>query len=437
LDKNHPEFEAIGEKKKEVLEAWQKLKSLSIRKQERLFGAHEIQRFNRDADETIAWMNEKDSLLSSEDCGRDLASVQTLQRKHEGVERDLAALEEKVSMMEQESHQLRDNYPEHGSQIKGKCDEILKSWAELAAKVEERKRKLQESYLLQRFLSDYRDLLSWMNDMKSEMSGDELAKDVNGAEALLERNSEHKAEIDARESFFRVTADSGRALLDSNHYATEEIKEKLITLAEEKVQLLEIWEKCRILYEQSMDLQLFHRDKDQADQWMSKQETFLDNDNLGDSLDSVEAMIKKHEDFEKSLVAQEEKVNTLNDFASKLIEGNHFAADEIANTRALLLERRSALMDKSAQRKMRLQDSFNFQQFERDCDETKGWINEKLKVATDDSYLDPSNLNSKLQKHQNFDSELGPNKTRLDEVVAIGEQLIESGHLESERIKKR
>ena len=61
-----------------------------------MFGAHESQRFNRDADETITWIAEKDNMLSTDDYGRDLASVQTLQRKHEGVERDLAALEEKV-----------------------------------------------------------------------------------------------------------------------------------------------------------------------------------------------------------------------------------------------------------------------------------------------------------------------------------------------------
>jgi spectrin alpha len=42
---------------------------------------------------------EKDAILSSDDYGRDLASVQALQRKHEGVERDLAALEEKVFNM--------------------------------------------------------------------------------------------------------------------------------------------------------------------------------------------------------------------------------------------------------------------------------------------------------------------------------------------------
>ena len=37
-------------------------------------------------------------------------------------------------------------------------------------------------------------------------------------------------------------------------------------------------------------------------------QAFLANDDLGDSLDEVEALIKKHEDFEKSLAAQEEKI---------------------------------------------------------------------------------------------------------------------------------
>ena len=53
--------------------------------------------FNRDADETKSWISEKDVVLSLDDYGRDLVSVQALQRKHEGLERDLAALEDKVN----------------------------------------------------------------------------------------------------------------------------------------------------------------------------------------------------------------------------------------------------------------------------------------------------------------------------------------------------
>lgn len=52
--------------------------------------------FIRDADETKNWINEKDKVLSSDDYGKDLASVNALLRKHEALERDLAAVEDKV-----------------------------------------------------------------------------------------------------------------------------------------------------------------------------------------------------------------------------------------------------------------------------------------------------------------------------------------------------
>merc|ERR1712020_871440 len=414
--------------------AWARLKSLAIVRQEKLFGAQEIQRFNRDADETIAWITEKDTLLSSDDYGKDLASVQTLQRKHEGVERDLAALEDKVLTLAQESTRLCNIHPEHAEQITAKHEEIKNTWEQLIAKAKERKQKLDESYFLHRFLADFRDLTSWVNDMRQVIGADELAKDVNGAEALLERHAEHKSEIDAREDSFRATAEAGQMLLDSGHYAAEEVKQKLVILAEEKTSLLQLWEERRILYEQCMDLQLFYRDTEQADTWMAKQEAFLINQDLGDSLDSVEALIKKHEDFEKSLAAQEEKIRALDEFATKLIEGQHYAAEDVAQRRALLLERRALLMEKSAVRRTMLEDSYKFQQFERDCDETKGWINEKLKAATDDSYLDPTNLQGKVQKHQNFEQELNANKSRIDEVIESGTELKDSGHVQSERI---
>nr|CAD7598155.1 unnamed protein product [Timema genevievae] len=460
----HPERDTIFKRKEDLNEAWLRLKQLALMRQEKLFGAHEIQRFNRDADETVAWISEKDVVLSSDDYGRDLASVQTLQRKHEGVERDLAALEDKVSTLGQEADRLCGIHADHADQIQAKREEIIAYWESLTTKAKGRRLKLDESYYLHRFLADFRDLISWINDMKAIISADELAKDVAGAEALLERHQEHKGEIDAREDSFRATAEAGQQLLDREHYASDEVKEKLTVLANEKTSLLSMWEERRILYEQCMDLQLFYRDTEQADTWMAKQErlpvylrdflfiirdplcdsmsvsvlqAFLANEDLGDSLDSVEALIKKHEDFEKSLAAQEEKIKALDEFATKLIEGQHYAADDVAQRRAMLLERRSALLDKSAQRRAILDDASRLQQFERDCDETKGWINEKLKFAKDDSYLDPTNLNGKVQKHQNFEQELNANKSRMEEITSTGQELIEANHYASDGIQSR
>jgi len=56
----------------------------------------------------------------------------------------------------------------------------------------ERRTNLEDSYYLHRFLSDYRDLISWIHDMKTIITADDIAKDVAGAESLLEKHQEHK-----------------------------------------------------------------------------------------------------------------------------------------------------------------------------------------------------------------------------------------------------
>ncbi|XP_037079574.1 spectrin alpha chain-like [Pollicipes pollicipes] len=55
----HPDHETIQTRREEMIESWARLKSLALQRQEKLFGAHEIQRFNRDANEAISWINEK------------------------------------------------------------------------------------------------------------------------------------------------------------------------------------------------------------------------------------------------------------------------------------------------------------------------------------------------------------------------------------------
>ncbi|ESO09912.1 hypothetical protein HELRODRAFT_156368 [Helobdella robusta] len=434
---DHPDKDTIQSKRMELNEAWEKLKNLASKREKSLFGAHEIQNFNRDAEETIAWMIEKDTLLSSDDYGRDLPSVQALQRKHETLERDLGALCEKVKNLESESNRLSEIHPDQVEDITKKQQDILNCWQNLIEKASNRKNNLESSFYLHRFLSDYRDLISWISDTKAIITVDELAKDVAGAEALLEKHQEHKGEIDAREDSFRLTAEAGQKLLDSNHPAVQEVKEKLVTLANEKTSLLELWENKRILYEQCMDLQLFYRDTEQADAWMTKQEAFLANEDLGDSLDSVEALIKKHDDFEKSLAAQEEKIKALDEFACKLIENNHYAADDVKIRRDALLNRRNLLNAKAKSRRHVLEESYKNQMFERDYDETKIWIHEKLKAASDEGYLDPTNLQGKLQKHENFASELQANQARIETVTKSGEDLISQNHYNKDHIKER
>ena len=54
--------------------------------------------FHRTCDEARDWMVEKMEKLDTDDLGRDLKTIQALQRKHDQLERELAPVEDKVKL---------------------------------------------------------------------------------------------------------------------------------------------------------------------------------------------------------------------------------------------------------------------------------------------------------------------------------------------------
>ena len=55
-----------------------------------------------------------------------------------------------------------------------------------------RRTRLEDAYNLQRFVADYKEHILFITEMKTLIETDELAKDVQGAETLIERHQEHK-----------------------------------------------------------------------------------------------------------------------------------------------------------------------------------------------------------------------------------------------------
>lgn len=186
---------------------WEDLQKVSAQKAQQLEGAHEVQRFNRDVDETIDWIKEKEDALGDLDNvdEDDPKTVQRLKRKYDGLERDLAALDDKVKRMQDTSQRLVNNKPETANQTKEQQKNVNTNWNQLLQQAKAKKEKINNLYDLQRFRADFNDLMAWINSMLNRINSDEKPKDVIEAEALLEQHHERVKEIDAHKSPFVVS----------------------------------------------------------------------------------------------------------------------------------------------------------------------------------------------------------------------------------------
>ncbi|XP_048482065.1 spectrin alpha chain isoform X4 [Plutella xylostella] len=437
----------INTQMQELNSKWSSLQQLTAERAQQLGSAHEVQRFHRDVDETKDWIAEKEAALATDDLGRDLRSVQTLQRKHEGLERDLAALGDKIRQLDETANRLMSSHGDSADATYSKQREINEAWQQLQARANARKEKLLDSYDLQRFLSDYRDLMAWINSMMALVSSEELANDVTGAEALLERHQsqrleidarygitpqEHRTEMDARAGTFQALELFGQQLLQGGHYASPDIQDKLASMADARQELEKAWVARRVKLDQNLELQLFYRDCATAEGWMAAREAFLapaagDAPDAAAMPDNVEQLIKKHEDFDKAINAHEEKIAQVQTLAEQLIASEHYAAPAIDDKRRQVLDRWRHLKEALIEKRCRLGDEQTLQQFSRDADEMENWIAEKLQLATEESYKDPANIQSKHQKHQAFEAELAANAERIQSVLAMGGNLVQRG----------
>ena len=203
-------------------------------------------------------------------------------------------------------------------------------------------------------------------------------------------------EIDARGETFQEFDDFGNQLINNNHYEAENIRAKLREMQNARDVLENAWKQRQDKLDQCLELQLFNRDCETAEQWMKSRENALKDDNTKNGAESVEAAIKRHEDFDRAINAQEEKIANLQTFANTLISNSHYDRDNVTDRINSVLERWQKLRQALMEHRSKLGESQTLQDFSRDADEVEAWIIEKLQATSDETVKDAANIQVNL-----------------------------------------
>lgn len=157
-DNNRYKAEVVA-KVNEVSDQWDDLSELATARHEALAGARKVHIFDRTADEAIAWIQEKESNLSTDFYGLDLESLQALVRKHNTFESELGAIKEKIEAIEQEADKLIELYPDAEEHIAVKREDAQAAWEDLKSKSLRNKENLEQAEQLQTYFDKHQEYL--------------------------------------------------------------------------------------------------------------------------------------------------------------------------------------------------------------------------------------------------------------------------------------
>uniref|UniRef100_A0AAY4AYT6 Spectrin beta chain n=1 Tax=Denticeps clupeoides TaxID=299321 RepID=A0AAY4AYT6_9TELE len=311
INAGHADAATIAEWKDGMNEAWADLLELIDTRTQILAASYELHKFYHDAKEILSRILDKHKKLP-EELGRDQNTVETLQRMHTTFEHDIQALGTQVKQLQEDAARLQSAYAgDKADDIQRRESEVLEAWKSLLEACDGRRLRLLDTGDKFRFFSMVRDLMLWMEDVIRLIEAQEKPRDVSSVELLMNNHQGIKAEIDARNDSFTACIELGKSLLARKHYASEEIKERLLQLTDKRKDMIDKWEDRWEWLRLILEVHQFSRDAGVAEAWLLGQEPYLSSREMGQSVDEVEKLIKRHEAFEKSAATWEERFSAL------------------------------------------------------------------------------------------------------------------------------
>ncbi|XP_076990349.1 spectrin beta chain, non-erythrocytic 1 isoform X3 [Tamandua tetradactyla] len=426
MHSGHPSEKEIKAQQDKLNTRWSQFRELVDRKKDALLSALSIQNYHLECNETKSWIREKTKVIeSTQDLGNDLAGVMALQRKLTGMERDLVAIEAKLSDLQKEAEKLESEHPDQAQAILSRLAEISDVWEEMKTTLKNREASLGEASKLQQFLRDLDDFQSWLSRTQTAIASEDMPNTLAEAEKLLTQHENIKNEIDNYEEDYQKMRDMGEMVTQGQTDAQYMfLRQRLQALDTGWNELHKMWENRQNLLSQSHAYQLFLRDTKQAEAFLNNQEYVLAHTEMPTTLEGAEAAIKKQEDFMTTMDANEEKINAVVETGRRLVSDGNINSDRIQEKVDSIDDRHRKNREAASELLMRLKDNRDLQKFLQDCQELSLWINEKMLTAQDMSYDEARNLHSKWLKHQAFMAELASNKEWLDKIEKEGMQLI-------------
>ncbi|MFH4980343.1 hypothetical protein AB6A40_007052 [Gnathostoma spinigerum] len=152
-------------------------------------------RFDRKAGMRETWLSENQRLVSQDNFGSDLASVEAATKKHEAIETDIYAYEERVQAVVEVAGELEaENYHDI-ARINERKDHVKELWECLKCILVARRVRLELSMTIQRIFHEMVDVLDMMDEIKGRLLSEDVGQHLMDVEELLQKHALIESDI--------------------------------------------------------------------------------------------------------------------------------------------------------------------------------------------------------------------------------------------------
>ncbi|CAB3388976.1 Hypothetical predicted protein, partial [Cloeon dipterum] len=422
-----------------IADQWEYLTHKTTEKSLKLKEANKQRTYVAAVKDLDFWLGEVESLLSTEDAGKDLASVQNLTKKHQLVEADIQAHEDRVADMNAQADSLIESGQFDAAGIQERRQSINERYERVKNLAAHRQARLNEANTLHQFFRDIADEESWIKEKKLLVGSDDYGRDLTGVQNLKKKHKRLEAELASHEPAIQAVQEAGEKLMDVSNLGVPEIEQRLQLLGQAWAELKQLAAGRGRKLDESLTYQQFLARVEEEEAWISEKQQLLGVDDYGDTMAAVQGLLKKHDAFETDFSAHRGRCADIGDAGDKLVDANNHHSPSIQQRCHTLQSKLENLAGLAARRKAKLMDNSAYLQFMWKADVVESWIADKeTHVRSEEFGRDLSTVQTLLTKQETFDAGLHAFEHEgIQNITALKDQLVSANHEQSAAIQKR
>jgi hypothetical protein len=412
-----------------------------LRRDAVLNSAAELHQFNRDVNDLLRRIGDKELAFESvaNDLGRDSRTCDALQRKHVIFVDELNTIRIQLFELNKTSEMLREKHPgDTAESVASEMSELIERFSKIWSLSEARSAQLVQSSDLFKFMTLVRDANAWISETRHSILGDVDPSQFVDLFAVTQLRQQHNTlsfEMTQRDDVFKLVEEMCLELATTQmHPSKKDIISHTNRIMSERENLFRLWKLKSKLLDVEHECHEFYRDVLKAVSTISSQDNLL-NKALNDfqlqldsgvavqskngsqeivpfteyfSVEDLESLQKAHENLTRKIEKQSlAKLSELQKRGANIIESEMARiniveqqelfpkVNEIPRMTSILTDisqRGDALRVLCAGRDRQLREAVKFLQLKRDIDEFLAWIDSKIQAARNMKPLASSSL---------------------------------------------
>ena len=174
---------------------------------------------------------------------------------------------------------------------------------------------------------------------KSQVVMDSSHQERTNLQQIIQKHKTFEAELAANKKRLEDAVLQGKSLVQDGHFASITVEKRIEEMQSVWNALNASCEDRGLKLQQASEKRAFDWSVEDFEEWISNVEKALTSEDLGQNLNQVNTLIKKHSLLEADIVTHSERVNEITRKVEEFMETDHFQKDEIRQRANEVIER--------------------------------------------------------------------------------------------------